>query len=429
MRRFPTTHVRTSASIGAGIAGLSVALALVQDGLRRARARSGSDRRRSDRANERAPRVGARRSLLRARETLRPQERREALRRESRRGDRCDRAQRPNDVRDRLRVPARRRLPVARTARVDRRELDKELDAARRAGLHRRGGRARTAAVRHRRVSALREAGRVSSARVPARASPTRSSRVVAASSPACTSRRSRRARPSHVELVERPQDPRSSGRRRDEHDDHEPGSTSRRARRRIARTSSRSRSEPGYVPHGLYWDTVDPYHYIRVARGEERPRDPDRRRRRSSRRSGRSGERTSRGSRRGRASASRTAGPAVATWSGQVQEPHDGMAYIGALPRPRATSSSSPATRATGSRTASIAGLMLPALIAGRAASVVRRSTRRIVTPVHALGRLVVRGDEVDAAVRRLDAAAAMSSRSTTSRPATARRSGAAST
>ena len=25
----------------------------------------------------------------------------------------------------------------------------------------------------------------------------------------------------------------------------------------------------PGYVPHGLYWDTHDPYHYIRVAKGD----------------------------------------------------------------------------------------------------------------------------------------------------------------
>ena len=88
---------------------------------------------------------------------------------------------------------------------------------------------------------------------------------------------------------------------------------------------------EPGYIPHGLYWDTVEPYHYVRVAQGEgheilivggedhrvgqgdpeihfprleawAREHFPD-------------------------------AGQVLATWSGQVQEPADGMAYIGHLP------------------------------------------------------------------------------------------------
>jgi glycine/D-amino acid oxidase-like deaminating enzyme/nitrite reductase/ring-hydroxylating ferredoxin subunit len=88
----------------------------------------------------------------------------------------------------------------------------------------------------------------------------------------------------------------------------------------------------PGYVPHGLYWDTDHPYHYVRVAPadggretlivgGEDhrvgqgdpelhlprleawaRERFPD-------------------------------AGLAIASWSGQVQETSDGMAYIGPLP------------------------------------------------------------------------------------------------
>ncbi len=87
-----------------------------------------------------------------------------------------------------------------------------------------------------------------------------------------------------------------------------------------------------GYVPHGLYWDTVDPYHYIRVQSGE--------------------GDREvllvgGEDHRVGQADPEHQfpkleawvrrrfpeAGAVVAQWSGQVQEPHDGMAYIGALP------------------------------------------------------------------------------------------------
>src|SRR6185369_12961947 len=87
-----------------------------------------------------------------------------------------------------------------------------------------------------------------------------------------------------------------------------------------------------GYVPHALFWDTLDPYHYVRVTPGENgrevilvggedhrvgqsdpeihfprleawaRERFPE-------------------------------AGPLVATWSGQIEEPSDGMAHIGRLP------------------------------------------------------------------------------------------------
>ncbi|HEX5059678.1 MAG TPA: FAD-dependent oxidoreductase [Kofleriaceae bacterium] len=119
------------------------------------------------------------------------------------------------------------------------------------------------------------------------------------------------------------------------------------------------------YVPHGLYWDTLDPYHYVRVAAdgdgreilivgGEDhrvgqgdpeihfprleawaRDHFPD-------------------------------AGPAVATWSGQVQEPSDGMAYIGKLPgHPHiyvVTGDSG-----NGITHGTVAGLLLPSLIRDR--------------------------------------------------------------
>jgi glycine/D-amino acid oxidase-like deaminating enzyme/nitrite reductase/ring-hydroxylating ferredoxin subunit len=120
------------------------------------------------------------------------------------------------------------------------------------------------------------------------------------------------------------------------------------------------------YLPHGLYWDTLDPYHYIRVQAGDDgreillvggedhrvgqsdpeihfprleawaRERFPD-------------------------------CGAAVATWSGQVQEPSDGMAYIGRLPgHPNlyvVTGDSG-----NGLTHGTVAGLLLPSLIQNRA-------------------------------------------------------------
>jgi glycine/D-amino acid oxidase-like deaminating enzyme/nitrite reductase/ring-hydroxylating ferredoxin subunit len=117
-----------------------------------------------------------------------------------------------------------------------------------------------------------------------------------------------------------------------------------------------------GYVPHGLYYDTLDPYHYVRVATsdlgrellivgGEDhrvaqddpeihfpkleawaRERFPE-------------------------------AGPTVATWSGQIQEPHDGMAYIGRLPG-HANIYVVTGDSGNGLTHGVIAGLMLPSLI-----------------------------------------------------------------
>jgi glycine/D-amino acid oxidase-like deaminating enzyme/nitrite reductase/ring-hydroxylating ferredoxin subunit len=142
-----------------------------------------------------------------------------------------------------------------------------------------------------------------------------------------------------------------------------------------------------GYVSHGLYWDTLDPYHYIRVARGdgdkeilivggedhrvgqgdEERafPRLEAWIRKRFPK-----------------------AGPAIATWSGQVQEPHDGMAYIGKLPRHDnifvVTGDSG-----NGLTHGVVASLMLPTLIAGR-----EHPWSKVYAPnrsrLHAIGTMV---------------------------------------
>jgi glycine/D-amino acid oxidase-like deaminating enzyme/nitrite reductase/ring-hydroxylating ferredoxin subunit len=121
---------------------------------------------------------------------------------------------------------------------------------------------------------------------------------------------------------------------------------------------------EPAYVPHGLYWDTDEPYHYVRVARHDDREVLIV----------GGEDHRVGQGDpeihwprleawARERFPA---AGPAVATWSGQVQEPVDGLAYIGALPGHEhvfvVTGDSG-----NGLTHGAIAGLLLPALIHNR--------------------------------------------------------------
>jgi glycine/D-amino acid oxidase-like deaminating enzyme/nitrite reductase/ring-hydroxylating ferredoxin subunit len=116
-------------------------------------------------------------------------------------------------------------------------------------------------------------------------------------------------------------------------------------------------------VPHALYWDTEDPYHYIRVASdaegqdvlvvggadhrvGQGHPEDA------------------------WTSLAEWTTarfpmvGKIVARWSGQIGEPSDGLAYIGALPGSEnvfiVTGDSG-----NGLTHGTIAGLMLPSLIA----------------------------------------------------------------
>jgi glycine/D-amino acid oxidase-like deaminating enzyme/nitrite reductase/ring-hydroxylating ferredoxin subunit len=122
-----------------------------------------------------------------------------------------------------------------------------------------------------------------------------------------------------------------------------------------------------GYVPHGLYYDTCEPYHYIRVQPAED------------------GGDRESLlvGGEDHRVGQSDpevhlakledwarehfpAAGAVVSTWSGQIQEPHDGMAYIGHLP---GHSNVYVVTGDSGNGLTHgvIASLMLPTLIQGR--------------------------------------------------------------
>ena len=120
-----------------------------------------------------------------------------------------------------------------------------------------------------------------------------------------------------------------------------------------------------GALPHGLYWDTLEPYHYVRVA-----PADDGR----ELLIVGGEDHRVGQGDPEThfpRLEAWARAhfpvlGPAVAAWSGQVQEPSDGMAYIGRLPgHPHVyvvTGDSG-----NGLTHGTVAGLLLPALIQER--------------------------------------------------------------
>jgi glycine/D-amino acid oxidase-like deaminating enzyme/nitrite reductase/ring-hydroxylating ferredoxin subunit len=86
-----------------------------------------------------------------------------------------------------------------------------------------------------------------------------------------------------------------------------------------------------GYVPHGLFWDTLEPYHYVRVAPGDDG---------RELLLAGGEDHRVGQGDPEVHFPKLEAwareqfpgIGPAVANWSGQVQEPSDGMAYIGRL-------------------------------------------------------------------------------------------------
>ena len=89
-----------------------------------------------------------------------------------------------------------------------------------------------------------------------------------------------------------------------------------------------------GQVPHALYWDTLDPYHYVRVARGDRPDQEwlivggEDHR-------TGQQDDGDARFERLAAWTAERfpMAGPVAMRWSGQIMEPADGLAYIGASP------------------------------------------------------------------------------------------------
>jgi glycine/D-amino acid oxidase-like deaminating enzyme/nitrite reductase/ring-hydroxylating ferredoxin subunit len=120
----------------------------------------------------------------------------------------------------------------------------------------------------------------------------------------------------------------------------------------------------PGYVPHALYWDTEHPYHYVRVACDDDA---------REALLVGGEDHRVGQGDpavhfprleawARERFPA---AAEVIARWSGQIVEPADGLAYIGAAPGEQNVFVVS-GDSGNGLTHGTIAALILPELILG---------------------------------------------------------------
>jgi glycine/D-amino acid oxidase-like deaminating enzyme/nitrite reductase/ring-hydroxylating ferredoxin subunit len=121
-----------------------------------------------------------------------------------------------------------------------------------------------------------------------------------------------------------------------------------------------------GTIPHALYWDTEDPYHYIRVAPGDVPERELVI--------VGGADHRTG----QGEAMQSwidlekwtrrwlRLDGPVVARWSGQIMEPVDGPAHIGRSPE-MAHVYVITGDSGNGLTHGTIGGMLIPELMQGR--------------------------------------------------------------
>ena len=123
-----------------------------------------------------------------------------------------------------------------------------------------------------------------------------------------------------------------------------------------------------GVVPRGLYWDTLDPYHYVRLAptvkEGEEllivggedrKPGDDGDHEGRFDELEGWARERFPR------------VGNVLFRWSGQVMEPVDGVAFIGRNPRGHDNIYIATGDSGMGMTHGTIAGLLITDLIMGR--------------------------------------------------------------
>jgi glycine/D-amino acid oxidase-like deaminating enzyme/nitrite reductase/ring-hydroxylating ferredoxin subunit len=124
---------------------------------------------------------------------------------------------------------------------------------------------------------------------------------------------------------------------------------------------------EPGKVAHALYWDTLDPYHYVRIARGGEGVEllvvgGEDHR----------TGQADDGAERHRRLEAWMRerfplAGAVVARWSGQIQEPADGLAFIGRSPGPHPNVMLVTGDSGNGMTHGALGGILLGDLLLGR--------------------------------------------------------------
>jgi Rieske Fe-S protein len=121
-----------------------------------------------------------------------------------------------------------------------------------------------------------------------------------------------------------------------------------------------------GSVPRALYWDTPDPYHYVRLVPGTEgdvlivggedhKTGQEDDAEERFARLIAWTRERFP------------TTGDAVYSWSGQIMEPIDGMAFIGRNPGDARNVYIATGDSGNGMTHGTIAGILLTDLILGR--------------------------------------------------------------
>ena len=117
-----------------------------------------------------------------------------------------------------------------------------------------------------------------------------------------------------------------------------------------------------GSIPLGLYWDTADPYHYVRLADGVLIVGGEDHK-------TGQADDGDERLARLESWTRERfPVGPAEFKWSGQVMEPVDGLAYIGRNPGDKGHVFVATGDSGHGMTHGTIAGMLITDLILGRA-------------------------------------------------------------
>jgi glycine/D-amino acid oxidase-like deaminating enzyme/nitrite reductase/ring-hydroxylating ferredoxin subunit len=121
------------------------------------------------------------------------------------------------------------------------------------------------------------------------------------------------------------------------------------------------ARVPPGSVPRALYWDTADPYHYVRlqedvlIVGGEDH-------------KTGQEDDGTDRFSRLEAWARQRfPVGPVEFRWSGQVMEPVDGLGYIGRNPGDKSHVFVATGDSGHGMTHGTIAGMLISDMILGR--------------------------------------------------------------
>jgi len=123
-----------------------------------------------------------------------------------------------------------------------------------------------------------------------------------------------------------------------------------------------------GEIPHALYWDTLDPYHYVRVARADRSETEwlivggEDHR-------TGQENDGEVRFARLVEWTRERfpMAGEVAMRWSGQVMEPADGLAFIGPSPGLHPNVYLATGDSGNGLTHGALAGVLLGDLILGR--------------------------------------------------------------